>query len=126
VGYESPVCAILASFTKPTTTQPSLLRHSEVVTLFHEFGHILHQTLTRTRRARFSGSATEPDVGEAPSQMLEHWCWDAGVLRSFSRHYESGEPLPEALLEAMVAAKNLHCGGVMLRHGYLGSRDFAA
>ncbi|HEY4670103.1 MAG TPA: M3 family metallopeptidase [Tepidiformaceae bacterium] len=124
-SYQSPVSAIVANFTKPTPTQPSLLRHSEVVTLFHEFGHILHQTLTRTRRARFSGTATERDFVEAPSQMLEHWCWDAGVLRSFSRHYESGEPLPEALLEAMVAAKNLDSGVIMLRQVYFASLDFA-
>ncbi len=124
-GYQSPVSAIVANFTKPTPTQPSLLRHSEVVTLFHEFGHILHQTLTRTRRARFSGTATERDFVEAPSQMLEHWCWDAGVLRSFSRHYETGEPLPEALLEAMVAAKNLDSGVMTLRQTYFASLDFA-
>jgi len=122
--YQAPVSAIVANFTKPAPAQPSLLRHSEVVTLFHEFGHVLHQTLTRTRRARFSGTATERDFVEAPSQMLEHWCWDAGVLRSFSRHHETGEPLPEDLLQAMVAAKNLDSGGMTLRQLYFATLDF--
>jgi thimet oligopeptidase len=123
-SYQSPVAAIVANFTKPTLRQPSLLRHTEVVTLFHEFGHILHQTLTRTRRARFSGTATERDFVEAPSQMLEHWCWDAEVLRSFSRHHETGEPLPEELLQAMIAAKNLDSGVLTLRQLYFATLDF--
>ena len=124
-GYQAPVSAIVANFTKPSATQPSLLRHGEVVTFFHEFGHILHQTLTRARRARFSGTATERDFVEAPSQMLEHWCWDADVLRGFSRHYETGEPLPEDLLQAMVAAKNLDSGVMTLRQLFFATLDFA-
>ena len=99
-SYQRPVSAIVANFTKPGPDTPSLLRHSEVETLFHEFGHILHQVLTRATFSRFSGTATERDFVEAPSQMLEHWCWDREVLRSFSRHYETGEPLPDSLLDA--------------------------
>ena len=123
--YQKPVSAIVANFTKPTPTQPSLLRHSEVVTFFHEFGHILHQTLTTARRARFSGTATERDFVEAPSQMLEHWCWDPSVLNRFARHHETGEPLPPALLEAMVAAKNLSSGLFTQRQLFFASLDFA-
>ncbi|MGE5594574.1 MAG: M3 family metallopeptidase, partial [Hyphomicrobiales bacterium] len=124
-SYQRPVSAIVANFTKPTATQPSLLRHSEVVTLFHEFGHILHQTLTRAQRARFSGTATERDFVEAPSQMLEHWCWEPEVLAGFARHHQTGEPLPEALLQAMIAAKNLDSGVMTLRQLYFASLDFA-
>ena len=124
-GYQKPVSAIVANFTKPTATQPSLLRHSEVVTFFHEFGHILHQTLTRTQRARFSGTATERDFVEAPSQMLEHWCWEPAVLQRFARHHVTGEPLPAALLEAMIAAKNVSSGLLTQRQLFFACLDFA-
>ena len=124
-GYQRPVSAIVANFTKPGDGRPSLLRHSEVVVLFHEFGHILHQVLTRAQRARFSGTATERDFVEAPSQMLEHWVWEPAVLATFARHYETGAPLPDELLSAMVAAKNLDSGIVYLRQMYFASLDFA-
>ncbi|MEO9256455.1 MAG: M3 family metallopeptidase [Tepidiformaceae bacterium] len=123
-SYQKPVSAIVANFTKPTPTQPSLLRHGEVVTFFHEFGHILHQTLTRAERARFSGTATERDFVEAPSQMLEHWVWEPEVLSSFSRHYETGKPLPTELLEAMISAKNLNSGVMTLRQLFFATLDF--
>jgi thimet oligopeptidase len=123
-SYQKPVSAIVANFTKPTPSQPSLLRHSEVVTFFHEFGHILHQTLTRAGRARFSGTATERDFVEAPSQMLEHWCWEPEVLASFSRHHETSEPLPTALLNSMIAAKNLNSGVATLRQIFFATLDF--
>ncbi len=124
-GYQKPVSAIVANLTKPTATEPSLLRHSEVETLFHEFGHILHQTLTRTGRLRFSGTRTERDFVEAPSQMLEHWVWRPEVLAGFSRHVETGEPLPEGLLASMIAAKNLDSGVFTLRQLYFANLDLA-
>ncbi|MBA4179682.1 MAG: hypothetical protein C0506_03755 [Anaerolinea sp.] len=123
-SYQKPVSAIVANFTKPGVDQPSLLRHSEVVTFFHEFGHILHQTLTRARRARFSGTATERDFVEAPSQMLEHWVWEPAVLGSFSRHHETGESLPKTLLDSMIAAKNLNSGVLTLRQLFFATLDF--
>lgn len=122
--YQKPVSAIVANFTKPGADQPSLLRHTEVVTLFHEFGHILHQTLTRAERARFSGTATERDFVEAPSQMLEHWVWEPSVLAGFSRHYQTGQPLPAELLESMIAAKNLNSGVLTLRQLFFATLDF--
>ncbi|HKS90524.1 MAG TPA: M3 family metallopeptidase [Tepidiformaceae bacterium] len=124
-SYQKPVSAIVANFTKPTASQPSLLRHSEVVTFFHEFGHIMHQTLTKARRARFSGTATERDFVEAPSQMLEHWVWEPDVLSSFARHYETGEALPRELVQAMVAAKNLDSGVMTLRQLLFATLDMA-
>jgi thimet oligopeptidase len=123
--YQQPVSAIVANFTRPAATTPSLLRHGEVETLFHEFGHILHQTLTAARRLRFSGTRTERDFVEAPSQMLEHWVWRPEVLASFSRHVETGEPLPPALLEAMIAAKNLDSGVFAMRQLYFAELDLA-
>jgi Zn-dependent oligopeptidase len=123
--YQAPVSAIVANFTKPTADSPSLLRHTEVVTFFHEFGHILHQTLTRARYLEFSGSSTERDFVEAPSQMLEHWVWDRDVLRRFSRHHKTGEPLPDHLLDAMIRAKNVSSGIATLRQLFFARIDFA-
>jgi thimet oligopeptidase len=123
--YQHPVSAIVANFTKPGAGTPSLLRHSEVVTFFHEFGHILHQTLTRASYLEFSGSSTERDFVEAPSQMLEHWVWDRDVLRRFSRHHRTAEPLPDTLLDAMVRAKNVSSGIATLRQMFFARLDFA-
>ena len=79
-SYRTPVSCIVANFTKPAADRPSLLTHDEVFTFFHEFGHVLHQTLTRAETARFSGTNTELDFVEAPSQIMEHWCWRPEVL----------------------------------------------
>lgn len=124
-SYQKPVSAIVANFTRPTASEPSLLRHSEVVTFFHEFGHIMHQTLTKARRARFSGTATERDFVEAPSQMLEHWVWEPEVLASFARHHETGEALPRKLIDALVAAKDLDSGVTTLRQLLFATLDMA-
>lgn len=122
-SYQRPISAIVANFTKPTADSPSLLRHQEVVVLFHEFGHIMHQCLTRAECLKFSGTATERDFVEAPSQMLEHWVWDVDILQSFSRHYATGEPLPEATIRAMVGAKTLNSGVFYLRQLFFATLD---
>ena len=124
-GYQRPVSAIVANFTKPTASSPSLLRHTEVVTLFHEFGHILHQTLTRARFTRFSGTRVERDFVEAPSQMLEHWCWERDVLAGFSRHWQTGDPLPADLIDRLIAAKYVSSGIATLRQVYFARLDLA-
>lgn len=114
-GYQNPLCGMVANFTKPTKDAPSLLQHSEVETLFHEFGHVLHQNLGRTELARFSGTNTERDFVEAPSQIMEHWIWRADVLRRFARHHETGEPIPDELVEQLVAARRLNKAMFQLR-----------
>ena len=123
--YQRPASAMVANFTKPAEGSPSLLRHSEVETLFHEFGHILHQTLTKASYTRFAGTAVERDFVEAPSQMLEHWCWEPAVLQSFALHYESGEPIPADLVDRMVAAKNVSSGVTYNRQLFFGLIDLA-
>jgi len=123
-GYQQPISAIVANFTKPTADAPSLLRHKEVETFFHEFGHILHQTLTKARYLEFSGSSTERDFVEAPSQMLEHWMWDRETLRRFARHHETGAPLPDELLDAMIQAKNVSSGIKELRQMFFARLDY--
>ena len=124
-GYQRPISAIVANFTKPTESSPSLLRHTEVVTLFHEFGHILHQTLTSSRFTRFSGTRVERDFVEAPSQMLEHWCWQPDMLSSFSRHYETGDPLPTSMIGRMIEAKHTSSAIATLRQVYFSRLDLA-
>jgi len=100
-GKRLPEAALICNFPRPG----SLLEHSEVVTFFHEFGHLLHHLLGgRTRWAGISGVRTEWDFVEAPSQMLEEWCWDASVLQRFARHVETGEPIPADAVARMRAA----------------------
>ncbi len=123
--YQRPISAIVANFTKPTGDQPSLLLHDEVVTLFHEFGHILHQVLTQVEMTRFSGSNTERDFVEAPSQIMEHWTWSAPVLARFARHHLTDEPIPPELVDRLVAARNLNVGLTTLRQIGLGMFDLA-
>ena len=109
-SYQQPVVLMLANFTRPTADAPSLLRHNELVTLFHEFGHVLHAALTRAEHLRYSGTATDHDFVEAPSQMLEHWCWEPAVLGRLARHYRTGEPMPQELLSALVSARTVGSG----------------
>lgn len=108
--YQNSLCAMVANFTKPSEESPSLLQHSEVETLFHEFGHVLHQSLGRTDLARFAGTSTERDFVEAPSQIMENWIWNADVLRRFARHFETDEPIPNELVDQLVAARDLNKG----------------
>ena len=122
-GYETPVSGIVANFTKPTDEKPSLLQHDEVVTLFHEFGHILHMSLTKADFVRFSGASTEWDFVEAPSQIMENWCWDAGVLARFARHYGTGEEIPGDLVRQLVAARDLNVALTTLRQISFGWLD---
>ncbi|MCI0544678.1 MAG: Zn-dependent oligopeptidase [Actinobacteria bacterium] len=121
--YQNPVCAMVANLTKPTKETPSLLQHGEVETLFHEFGHVLHQNLGRTELARFSGTNVEQDFVEAPSQIMEHWIWRADVLSRFARHYETGEEIPVELVNQLVAARRLNKGLWQLRQMQYGWWD---
>jgi Zn-dependent oligopeptidase len=109
-SYVRPISAILANFSSPGSDRPSLLQHTELVTLFHEFGHILHMSLTRAESARFSGAETEWDFVEAPSQIMQHWTWDPDVLARFARHYRTGEPIPAELATQLARARNLNMG----------------
>lgn len=120
---QKPLAALVCNFTKPTPDTPSLMTHDEVETFFHEFGHCLHTLLSEAELNAFSGTNTELDFVEAPSQMFENWVWDADVLATFSRHYKTGEPLPADLLDRMVAARHLGSGIFYLGQIWLGSLD---
>jgi thimet oligopeptidase len=123
--YVKPVAAIVANFTKPTADSPSLLQHNEALTLWHEFGHILHFCLTTVDLVRFSGYDTEWDFVEAPSQIMENWMWEPEVLQRFAKHHETGEPIPADLVQQLVAARDLNVGLTTLRQMFLGRLDLA-
>lgn len=94
-----PATALVCNFSKPTPKKPSLLKHDEVVTLFHELGHGIHDLVGRTTYSRFHGTSVVRDFVEAPSQMLENWCWTPSQLKSLSNHYSTGEKIPDDLIE---------------------------
>ncbi len=123
--YRAPVAAIVANFTKPGPDSPSLLKHGEALTLFHEFGHVLHFCLTTIDHPRFAGYDTEWDFVEAPSQIMEHWMWQPEVLQRFARHYETGEVIPTDLVERLVAGRDQNIGLTTLRQIFLGEFDLA-
>lgn len=102
------VCVIICNFKKPTAETPSLLTHREVTTFFHEFGHAMHQVLGATELRSFSGTSTKIDFVEMPSQMFEEWMWDKAMLQKVSAHYQTGEPLPDELIDNMIAARKLN------------------
>ena len=123
-----PVSAIVANFAAPSGDRPSLLTHGphgQIETLFHEFGHILHMSLSQARYVRFSGAETEWDFVEAPSQIMEHWVWEPEVLARFARHYRSGEPIPDDLVERMQRARWINVGLRATRQVFFGTMDLA-
>ncbi|KAF3081058.1 hypothetical protein TWF102_001214 [Orbilia oligospora] len=118
-----PSTALVCNFSKPTPSKPSLLKHDEVVTLFHELGHGIHDLVSRTIYSRFHGTNTVGDFVEAPSQMLENWCWEPEQLKELSSHYETGEPLPDDLITALIKSKHVNDGLFNLRQLHFGIFD---
>jgi oligopeptidase A len=117
---QTPVAYLTCNFTEPLVVdgvpQPSLFTHDEVITLFHEFGHGLHHMLTQVEELAVSGiSGVEWDAVELPSQFMENFCWEWDVLSHMSAHVKSGLPLPRALYDRMLAAKNFQSGLQTLR-----------
>ena len=124
-GLQTPVAYLTCNFTPPTGEEPALLTHDEVETLFHEFGHGLHHMLTQIDTLGVSGiNGVEWDAVELPSQFMENWCWEKEALGLISGHYQTGEPLPDALFEKMLAAKNFQAGMMMVRQLEFSLFDF--
>ena len=110
-GIQTPVAYLTCNFAAPVGGKPALFTHDEVITLFHEFGHGLHHLLTRIEDLGVSGiNGVEWDAVELPSQFMENFCWEWDVVQPMTRHVDSGEPLPRALFDKMVAAKNFQSG----------------
>lgn len=119
-----PAAFLSCNFAPPTDEHPSLLSHTELTTLFHEFGHCLHHMLTRVPHPAVGGiSGVEWDAVELPSQFLENWCWEQAALDRFARHVETGEPLPEALLRRMLDARHFQSGMFLVRQLEYGLTD---
>jgi thimet oligopeptidase len=105
LGQQLPEASLVCNFPEPTKDDPGLMQYSDVVTYFHEFGHLMHEVLGgRQRWAGQSGIATEGDFVEVPSQMLEEFFEDAELVRTFAKHYQTGEPLPYDVFARMVRA----------------------
>lgn len=121
---ERPQVSVTCNFTKPTATKPSLLTFGEVTTLFHEFGHALHGMLSDTTYPSLSGPHVYWDFVELPSQIFENWCYEKEALSLFAKHYETGEIIPDALIEKIKAAASFEAGMQMLRQVGLASIDF--
>ncbi|QAX82299.1 M3 family metallopeptidase [Candidatus Pseudomonas adelgestsugas] len=122
---QSPVVNLVCNFTPADNGKPAMLNHDEVTTLFHEFGHGLHHLLTRVEQAGVSGiNGVALDAVEWPSQFMENWCWEPECLVLISGHYETGESLPQDLIEKMLAAKNFQSGLRMMRQLELALFDF--
>jgi oligopeptidase A len=116
VGLQRPVAYLTCNFAPPLPGQPALLTHQEVLTLFHEFGHGLHHLLTKVDEAAVSGiHGVARDAVELPSQFMENWCYHGPTLREFARHWQTGEPLPDALLAKLQASRTFQSGLATVR-----------
>lgn len=124
-GLQLPVAYMVCNFPPPAGGKPSLLTHSDVETLFHEFGHGIHHMLTQVDVSAVSGIEGVPwDAVELPSQFMENYCWQPEVLAYLSGHYETNEPLPKDLLDKMLAAKNFQSAMQMARQLEFSLFDF--
>jgi oligopeptidase A len=120
-----PVAYLTCNFNGPVGDKPALFTHDEVVTLFHEFGHGIHHMLTQINAAGVSGINGVPwDAVELPSQFLENWCWQPEALAFISGHYQTGESLPQDMLDKMLAAKNFQSAMQMIRQLEFSLFDF--
>ncbi|MCF7843769.1 Zn-dependent oligopeptidase [Candidatus Gracilibacteria bacterium] len=103
--YLAPFSTMICNFPTPTKKVPSLLSISEVETIFHEFGHLLHMTLTRARLESQAGASVAWDFVETPSQIMENWVWDKEVMSKLSKHYVTGKRIPSAMIERIIKGK---------------------
>jgi len=120
-----PHISVVCNFTKPTKDTPSLLTFQEVTTLFHEFGHALHGILADTQYPNLSGTSVKWDFVELPSQFLENFCYEPEFLKTFAKHYQTGEILPDEKIEKLSESKSFMEGYQTMRQVGLGLLDMA-
>lgn len=120
-----PHISVVCNFSKPTSDTPSLLTFQEVTTLFHEFGHALHGVLADTTYPNLSGTSVKWDFVELPSQFLENFCYEPEFLKTFAKHYKSGEVLPDEKIQKISDSKNFMEGYQTLRQLGFGLLDMA-
>jgi len=124
-SIQIPVAYLTCNLTPPLGDDPALFTHDEVITLFHEFGHGLHHMLTKVDYIDVSGiNGVAWDAVELPSQFMENWCWEREALDVIAAHYQTNEPMPDALYQRMYAAKNFQSGMQMVRQLELSLFDF--
>ncbi len=113
------ISLVMANFPKPTKDKPALLMRNDVSTFFHEFGHAMHALLGATQLGSFSGTSVKTDFVELPSQMLEEWLWDKAIIKKVSSHYKTGAPLPDEMIDNIIALKRYDSGSsVLTQIGY--------
>ncbi len=123
-SYELPAAGIVANFPPPSGDAPPLLKFNDVVTLFHEFGHVTHNIFTKAKYGRFSGTSVARDFVEVPSKMLENWAYSPDVLRRISGHVNNpAEKLPEKTIKKLIEARNMDSGLVYLRQVFMSVLD---
>jgi oligopeptidase A len=123
--HRDPIAHLVCNFAPPSGDAPSYITHNDVVTLFHEFGHSLHHLLTEIDYPSIGGiNGVAWDAVELPSQFFENYAWSPEVLRSISAHRDTGEPIPEAKIDTLIASKSFHAGLAMLRQLELALFDF--
>ena len=122
---QRPLVSIVTNFTKPAPDAPSLLTHDELVTFLHEFGHALHGMLAEGRYPSMTGTNVARDFVELPSQLMENWAFEPEFLRPFARHWQTGETIPDALVERLVAARNFNAAYLQVRQLRFGYLDLA-
>ncbi|GAB4825974.1 Mitochondrial intermediate peptidase [Ancistrocladus abbreviatus] len=121
--YQLPVVALVCNFSNSSDPSMTRLSHWELETLFHEFGHALHSLLSRTEYQHFSGTRVALDLAETPSNLFEYYAWDYRVLKTFAKHYSTGEIIPEKLVESMRGAKSMFAATELQRQVFYAMID---